>query len=137
MDVFNKIAGCVFDKVLKQLAKKLKKRRTGEAIRLEVEATMDDKIRHFLMKELDIKEYLDKDEILKRLDAVGELKDNAICREEIREYLTPVYDLERLISKVTYQSANPRDMIAFRSSLEMLPHIKCILGDLSTALIAK
>ncbi len=78
---------------------------------------------------------IDKDEIIKRLDAVSELKDNAICREEIREYLTPVYDLERLISKVTYQSANPRDMIAFRSSMEMLPHIKCILGDMETPLL--
>ena len=77
---------------------------------------------------------IDKESIIKRLDAVTELKDNAICREEIREYLAPVYDLERLISKVTYQSANPRDMIAFRSSLEMLPHIKCILGDLSSPL---
>ena len=78
---------------------------------------------------------IDKNEIIKRLDAVSELKDNAICREEIREYLTPVYDLERLISKVTYQSANPRDMIAFRSSMEMLPHIKCILGDMETPLL--
>ena len=78
---------------------------------------------------------IDKEEILKRLDAVAELKDNAICREEIREYLTPIYDLERLISKVTYQSANPRDLIAFRSSLEMLPHIKCILGDMETPLL--
>ena len=78
---------------------------------------------------------IDKESILKRLDSVSELKNNAICREEIREYLAPVYDLERLISKVTYQSANPRDMIAFRSSLEMLPHIKCILGDLSSPLI--
>ena len=78
---------------------------------------------------------IDKESILNRLDAVAELKNNAICREEIREYLAPVYDLERLISKVTYQSANPRDMIAFRSSLEMLPHIKCILGDLSSPLI--
>ena len=78
---------------------------------------------------------IDKESILARLDAVDELKNNAICREEIREYLAPVYDLERLISKVTYQSANPRDMIAFRSSLEMLPHIKCILGDLQTPLL--
>ena len=78
---------------------------------------------------------IDKESILKRLDAVAELKNNAICREEIREYLSPVYDLERLISKVTYGSANPRDMIAFRSSLEMLPHIKCILGDLTSPLI--
>ncbi len=78
---------------------------------------------------------IDKEEIQNRLDAVEKLKENAICREEIREYLTPVYDLERLISKVTYQSANPRDMIAFRSSLEMLPHIKCILSDLDAPLL--
>ena len=78
---------------------------------------------------------IDKDEIVRRLDAVEEFKDNAICREEIREYLGPVYDLERLISKVTYQSANPRDMIAFRSSLEMLPHIKYILGDMKSPLL--
>ncbi len=80
---------------------------------------------------------IDKAEIVKRLDAVEELKNNAICREEIREYLTPVYDLERLMGKVSYQSANPRDMIAFRSSLEMLPHIKCILGDMETELLTE
>lgn len=76
-----------------------------------------------------------REEVIKRLDAVGELKDDAISREEIREYLTPVYDLERLISKISYQSANPRDLIAFKSSLEMLPHIKYILGDMKTPLL--
>ena len=65
-----------------------------------------------------------KYDIEKRLDALNELLDNAISREEIREYLSPIYDLERLVSKITYQSANPRDMIAFESSLSMLPHIK-------------
>ena len=78
---------------------------------------------------------IDKEEIVKRLDAVAELKDNAITREELREYLGPVYDLERLISRITYQSANPRDLIAFKSSLQMLPHIKCILGDLESPLL--
>lgn len=53
-----------------------------------------------------------KNDIEKRLDALNELLDNAISREEIREYLSPIYDLERLVSKITYQSANPRDMIA-------------------------
>lgn len=73
---------------------------------------------------------IDKKSIVRRLDAVQELKDQAISREEIREYLSPVYDLERLVSKITYQSANPRDLIAFQSSLSMLPHIKCILSDM-------
>ena len=66
---------------------------------------------------------IDKNSINKRLDAVEELKIQAINREEIREYLSPVYDLERLVSKIVYQSANPRDLIAFKSSLSMLPHI--------------
>ena len=64
---------------------------------------------------------------MRRLDAVEEFKNNAIAREEIREYLTPVYDLERLVSKITYQSANPRDLTAFESSLSMLPHVKTYL----------
>lgn len=78
---------------------------------------------------------IDKESIVKRLDAVAELKDNAICREEIREYLNPVYDLERLVGKITYQSANPRDLIAFQSSLSMLPSVKCILKDMESELL--
>ncbi len=74
---------------------------------------------------------IDPEMINARLDAVETLGKNAITRDEIREYLNPVYDLERLLSKVSYQTANPRDLNAFRSSLEMLPHIKLLLDDLS------
>ncbi len=74
-------------------------------------------------------------EIERRLDAVEELKDQAISREEIREYLSSVYDLERLMCKITYQSANPRDLIAFERSLSMLPHIKCLLQDMKSDLL--
>lgn len=78
---------------------------------------------------------IDRGEIERRLDAVDELKRNAISREEIREYLSPIYDLERLVCKITYQSANPRDLIAFESSLAMLPHIKYILQDMKSPLL--
>ena len=78
-----------------------------------------------------------KNDIEKRLDALNELLDNAISREEIREYLSPIYDLERLVSKITYQSANPRDMIAFESSLSMLPHIKYILSEMTSPLFER
>lgn len=78
---------------------------------------------------------IDKASIIKRLDAVEELKNNAISREEIREYLGPVYDLERLVGRITYQSANPRDLIAFQSSLSMLPSIKYILEEMNSALL--
>ena len=74
---------------------------------------------------------IDKAEILKRQDLITTLNENEITREEIREYLNPIYDLERLITRITYQTANPRDLIAFRNSLEMLPAIAMLLGDLS------
>ncbi len=78
---------------------------------------------------------IDKKEILLRLDAVEELKKQAISRAEIREYLSPVYDLERLITRITYGSANPRDLIAFKSSLEMLPPIRYILEEMQSELL--
>lgn len=77
---------------------------------------------------------INKDEIEKRLTAVEELTGMPMIRDEIREYLHPVYDLERLSSRIAYQTANPRDLIAFKSSLQMLPFIRQLLtgfqGDL-------
>ena len=72
---------------------------------------------------------IDAEEIEARLEAVSEMNRNAITREEIREYLQPVYDLERLISRISYRTANPRDLIAFRTSLEMVPPIRTALGE--------
>ncbi len=74
---------------------------------------------------------IDRAEMERRLDAVEELGKDSVSRDEIREYLNPVYDLERLLSKVTYKTANPRDFIAFRNSLEMLPAIKAVLKGFS------
>lgn len=79
---------------------------------------------------------IELEEIEKRQKAIGELNQNAIAREEIREYLNPVYDLERLISKISYKTANPRDLIAFKSSLEMLPSIKYIMNDFQGELLS-
>ena len=72
---------------------------------------------------------IEKEEMEKRLDAIQELNQDSISRDEIREYLNPIYDLERLLSKVTYKTANPRDLIAFRNSLQMLPPIKTVLSS--------
>lgn len=72
---------------------------------------------------------IDRKQIEKRLNSVETLLKQAINRDEIREYLNPIYDLERLLGKVSYRSANPRDLIAFKNSLQMLPHIKTLLGD--------
>lgn len=70
-----------------------------------------------------------KEEILARQEAIGELNLNYISREEIREYLRSVYDLERLIGRISYKTANPRDLLAFKNSLSMIPYIKDLLKD--------
>lgn len=77
---------------------------------------------------------IDEQEIIERYDAIEELNDNVITREELREYLNPVYDLERLLSKISYKTVNPRDMIALESSLEMLPHVRFLCGNFQSKL---
>ena len=74
---------------------------------------------------------IDKDEILLRQNAVEKLVKNVVTREEIREYLNPVYDLERLMSKIVFKTANPRDLLAFRNSIKMIPAIITALQDIA------
>ena len=71
------------------------------------------------------------DELLiqERLEAVGALLETPMLRDEIREHLNSIYDLERLISRISYQSATPRDLVAFRSSLERIPPVRKLLKD--------
>ncbi len=78
---------------------------------------------------------IDKEKMEQRLDAVELLCARNVDRDEMREYLNAVYDLERLLGKVSYKTANPRDMIALRNSLAMLPSVKAVLGDLNTTLL--
>ncbi len=78
---------------------------------------------------------IDKAMIERRLGAVKELKESAITREELREYLAPVYDLERLAGRISYQSANPRDLISLKNSMEMLPPMKYLLQDMDSPLL--
>ena len=73
---------------------------------------------------------LDVNAIQARLDAIEALNKNEITCAEIREYLNPVYDLERLAARISYKSANPRDLVALKESLQMLPHIKSQLTEL-------
>ena len=80
---------------------------------------------------------IDREKIEQRLDAVDMLGRNSVDRDEIREYLNTVYDLERLLGKVSYKTANPRDLIALRNSLAMLPSIKTLLGGLDVELLKR
>ena len=74
-----------------------------------------------------------KQDIEERLDAIEELNRHVITREEMREYLDAIYDLERLMGRVSYKSANPRDLIALMNSLQMLPHIRILLAELNSS----
>lgn len=78
---------------------------------------------------------ISREEILRRQNAIEELNMNYISREELCEYLNPIYDLERLIGRISYRTANPRDLIAFGNSLAMLPYIKQILKEFSGELL--
>ncbi len=78
---------------------------------------------------------IDSDAINQRLEAIEELNSKAMLRDEIREYLNPIYDMERIISRVSYNSANPRDLMAFSSSLSMLPHIEQIMQEFHAPLL--
>ncbi len=74
-----------------------------------------------------------RQDIEERLDAIEELNQHVITREEMREYLDAIYDLERLMGRVSYKTANPRDLIALMNSLQMLPHIRVLLQELGAA----
>ncbi len=78
---------------------------------------------------------IDQEEIIKRQDFVKELLNNSVDRDEVREYLSAIYDLERLLTKVSYKSANPRDLVALKNSLKMLPHIKNIISNFECQLV--
>lgn len=76
-------------------------------------------------------------EIEDRFDAIEAFNNSVINREELREYLQAVYDLERLMTRITLRTANPRDLIAFKNSIAMLPHVREVLHEFSDGLLKK
>ena len=77
------------------------------------------------------------EKINKRLDAVAELKDNIILRGDITDNLKKVYDIERLAGKISYGSANGRDLISLKSSAKQLPEIKKILSQAKSSMLSE
>ena len=74
-------------------------------------------------------------EINDRLEAVKELKENLILRGDIIEALKKVYDIERLAGKISYGSANGRDLISLKNSAKQLPIVKEVLKNAKSKLI--
>ena len=80
---------------------------------------------------------LDAKQINKRLDAVEELKDNIILRGDLSDLLKKVYDIERLAGKISYGSANGRDLISLKNSAKQLPEIKKVLANAKSGLLSE
>lgn len=71
-----------------------------------------------------------KADIEKRFDAIEAINNELIVREELREYLNTIYDLERLMTRIALKTANPRDLLAFKTSIQYLPDIYNLLREL-------
>ena len=74
---------------------------------------------------------IDKNEINKRYDIVEKLLDEFILKDDLKNLLYEVYDLERLSGRIAFGSANARDLLQLKSSLKVLPDIKKILNTLN------
>lgn len=84
------------------------------------------KLRYFLLHPLK-----NKKEIQKRQQAVEELLDNEL-REEIKKYLKEIFDVERLVSKISSNTLTPRDMISLRTSLDKIQQLKQLSDKLNS-----
>lgn len=78
---------------------------------------------------------LDKGEVESRLDAVEELVGKVFFRQDIRNALKNIYDLERLAGKISFGTANARDLVALKKSLSYLPELKCLLCKAKSPLL--
>ncbi len=78
---------------------------------------------------------IEKTAIQKRLDAVEELTDNILIRNDLKEALRAVYDLERILARISLGTANARDLVALKVSLSVIPDIKNCLESLDSDLL--
>ncbi len=74
---------------------------------------------------------LREEAINQRLDAVAKLVDNLLLRESLATELAGVYDLERLVGKIAYQTLNAKDCVALAASLSRIPAIKALLSEIA------
>ena len=75
-----------------------------------------------------------RESILDRLDSVDELVTESITREKLRDTLSSVYDLERLIVRVVLGSAGPRDLVALKVTITAIPPIRTLASSLNAPL---
>ena len=78
---------------------------------------------------------IDVIEINKRLNAVEEIKNNMMLKDDIIHILKTIYDIERLVGKIAYGNSNARDLVSLKSSLKNLPDLKKILAGTKSELL--
>ena len=78
---------------------------------------------------------IDRSEIHARLDAVQELASNLMNREELRRALDGIFDIERLLSRVTLETANARDVLGLAASLGRIPPLRTVLARFTAELL--
>ncbi|HJX04734.1 MAG TPA: DNA mismatch repair protein MutS [Thermoplasmata archaeon] len=88
-----------------------------------------------LLKKWIVEPLLDVDSISARLDSVEELVSKTAMRMSIESSLESIRDLERLVGRITYGSANAKDLVAVRYSLQDLPELKGVLAKASSELL--
>lgn len=76
-----------------------------------------------------------KSEIEKRLEGVEELYNNAYFNEDLRSLLKEIYDIERIVGKISNKNANAKDLISLKCSLEKLPGMKSHLSEASSNIL--
>ncbi|MCL1832269.1 MAG: DNA mismatch repair protein MutS [Oscillospiraceae bacterium] len=89
------------------------------------------------LRQLIVEPYADHLIIIKRLDAVEELTRHAPKLGGLQDSLSGIFDLERLVSRVVYKTANPRDLAALGRACTHIPAVKGILCELSAALFSE
>ncbi len=88
-------------------------------------------LRHWILNPL-----MDSDEIIKRQDAIEELMNNFTLRYKLRELLSNIHDMERIISRITLKAANARDLASLNQCLGIIPELKGLLSGCSDPFIS-
>jgi len=80
---------------------------------------------------------INKSLIDERLEGVCELKNNITIHEDLKDVLVDIYDIERLVGKISSKNVNAKELISLKNSIEKIPKVKSILAGLNSKLIGK
>ncbi|MCB2292122.1 DNA mismatch repair protein MutS [Clostridium algoriphilum] len=80
---------------------------------------------------------INKNSIEERLEAVEELKNNTAFHEDLKDVLVDIYDIERLVGKISSRNVNAKELISLKNSIEKIPKVKEILSELNSKLMRR